>query len=395
MIEQRLFILTNDPVPYGTANANYIRNFAKAVSSRGWKVIVIGMKLDEHESELYEIQDESENKIQYFNINASKLGAKNYLQAYFLRRKNYTKALDYFRASSNDCIVVYTTELATQQAALSYKMVSNSHKAYCEVEWFQPYQYKHGEFSILYILWKYAFQKRAKDFKKAIPISKNLENYCLKNQCETMIVPALIDAEEGHVVDVNSKFVNFIYPGSASDKDSFPCMIKALCNLSDEEKKGIRFHLTGSMTKEKLIQILDSDEAISQLKDVIIYHGWMEYYDLMNLYNQSDYLLLARPENVVTISNFPSKVPEMMNYGIVPVCSKVGDYTETYLQDGYDSIQFAKDNTEACKLAVKKAIECKKNGMLKEMRANARKTAVEKFDFHSYGNRIINFLSKE
>lgn len=35
------------------------------------------------------------------------------------------------------------------------------------------------------------------------------------------------------------------------------------------------------------------------------------------------------------------------------------------------------------------------DGMLKEMRANARKTAVEKFDFHSYGNRIINFLSKE
>ena len=66
----RVFILTNDPVPFGTANANYIRNFAKAVGFTGMEVVVIGMKNIPEKTKL--CYNCSSDKIQFWNLNGSK-----------------------------------------------------------------------------------------------------------------------------------------------------------------------------------------------------------------------------------------------------------------------------------------------------------------------------------
>lgn len=389
----RLFILTNDPVPYGTANANYIRNFAKAVADMGWDIVVIGMKLDDSQPDFYNVPNSNKN-IQYWNFNTTKFGRKNYLRTYFWYEKKYRLAMKRFGVNEQDYIFVYSTELDTARAAMKTKIVPNSHKSYSEVEWFQPYQYKYGCFNPLYILWKIGFQYRAKNFEKAIPISKNIEKYCLSRGCKTIVVPALVDTSTECPGDrfPEDARIHFIYPGSASDKDSFSCMIQALAKLTREEKENIRFHLTGSMSKKRLLQIIGDAKLLKSIEDVLVFHGWMEYDELIDLYQKSDYLLLARARNTVTISNFPSKVPEMMSYGIVPVCSKVGDYTDIYLKDNVDSIQFFEDNVEQCTEAIRRAIKAKETHQSDQMRKNARRTAEHYFDCKAWGRKITEFL---
>lgn len=388
----RLFILTNDPVPFGTANANYIRNFAKAVAITGMEVIVIGMKAASENLEFY--HSDSVGKIQFWNFNESKDGGKNYLNAYFNYKIKYQNALKHFGAGKNDYIIVYTTELDTAKAAIGYSLVPRNHKAFCEVEWFQPYQYKYGQLNLLYILWKIGFYYRMQKFCKAIPISVNLEQLFIKKGCKTIVVPALVDTDDMRAKRKNDeKYIHFIYPGSASDKDSFPCMIAAFKKLELEKRKKVKFHLTGSMTYEKLIKILgDSGEDLKDLKNNLVFHGWLKYDDLMDLYGKSDFLLIARARNIVTLSNFPSKVPEMMSYGVVPVCSNVGDYTERYLRDGVDSIQFEEDSINSCKEAICRAIEIKNSSKFVKMQRAARKTAVESFDYRNWGEKIVDFL---
>ncbi|MBP1920095.1 hypothetical protein [Youngiibacter multivorans] len=394
-MKKRLFILTNDPVPYGTANANYIRNFAKSVSNANWHVIVIGMKNDDSQREIYKVEDKDDFDIEYWNLNASRIGWKNYLKVYFTYDKSYQEALNKFNANRNDYIYLYSTELSTAKAVVNFYKIENNHKAYGEVEWFQSFQYKYKSFNPLYHMWKKGFLYRVRNFEKAIPISRNLEKFCQKHDCKTLVVPALVDT---NIIGNGSSItqdgvVHFIYPGAASDKDSFLCMLTAFSRLSEDEKKIVRFHLTSSMNYKKLKTIFYGSEIVlEKLKDILVYHGWMEYQDLLNLYWISDYLLLARARNTVTISNFPSKVPEMMNYGIVPVCSRVGDYTSRYLKDGFDSIQFNEDNTESCIEALRKAIEIKKNKELSELKRNARLTAVNIFDYRNWGNQITQFL---
>ena len=68
-------------------------------------------------------------------------------------------------------------------------------------------------------------------------------------------------------------------------------------------------------------------------------------------------LILLRKKNKVTLSNFPSKVPEMMGYGIIPIVSKVGDYTDEYLTDGKDCIQVEKCSIEDGVAAIRKALQ--------------------------------------
>lgn len=393
-MSRRLFILTNDPVPFGTANANYIRNFSKAVAATGMEVIVIGMKSSSENSKLY--CSESIERIQFWNFNESRIGGKNYLRVYFNYKKNYQEALNAFEAGENDYIIVYSTELDTAKAAIEYSLVPCEHKAFCEVEWFQPYQYKHGKLNLLYILWRIGFQYRMREFQKAIPISTNLERLCIKNGCNTLVVPALVDTDDLRAErTTDDKYIHFIYPGSASDKDSFPCMMNALKRVDLEIRRRVRFHLTGSMSYEKLMDILGSDRnVLEEIKDNLVFHGWLTYDDLMTLYGKSDFLLIARARNVVTLSNFPSKVPEMMSYGVVPVCSDVGDYTEIYLRDGIDSIQFENDSVSSCADAICRAIEIKESSNLAKMQEAARETVKEKLDYRNWGDRIVAFLQE-
>lgn len=390
----RLFILTNDPVPYGTANANYIRNFANAISHIGVQVIVIGMNSDPKESCLY--CAENINNIQYWNINANRNGAVNYLKAYFRYGKYYSDALHKFAISEIDYIVLYSNELSTAVAVRNEKLVSGKHKAFCEVEWFQPYQYKHGGLNAMYILWKIGFCYRMKFFTKAIPISEKLEILFKEKGCSTLIVPALVDTKDMRAnKKSDAQHVHFIYPGAASDKDSFPCMIKAFASLDKDVMKKVIFHLTGSMSMEKLRQIMGPEKALlEKLEEILVFHGWLEYDELMDLYGKTDYLLLARAKNVVTLSNFPSKVPEMLNYGVVPVCSAVGDYTSKYLVDGLDSIQFFEDDVASCANAIITAIKKKESGLLKDMQIAARRTAIEKLDYRNWGHRIVDFMER-
>ena len=133
------------------------------------------------------------------------------------------------------------------------------------------------------------------------------------------------------------------------------------------------------------------NDALEQLKDVLIFHGRMEYSDLLNLYQEMDFLFLARERNIITESNFPSKVPEMLAYGTVPVCSKVGDYTNLYLKNGIDSIVFEGATPEACADAYRKAIAIASNEM-KTMRANARKLAETKLDYRMWDRALKKFF---
>ena len=45
-----LYIITNSSFPYGNANSNYIRYFAKCLSEKGWNVTVIGSNLNKDNS---------------------------------------------------------------------------------------------------------------------------------------------------------------------------------------------------------------------------------------------------------------------------------------------------------------------------------------------------------
>ena len=146
------------------------------------------------------------------------------------------------------------------------------------------------------------------------------------------------------------------------------------------------------MKEEKIDQILSTEERI-KLKNVLIRHDWLRYDELTDLFNQMHYILLARPITQVTLSNFPSKIPEALCYGIVPVVSRVGDYTNLYLQDGKESFVFDGCNAKDCCNAIERAVSVSFEEWLKMSHA-ARKMAEERFDYHNWISVLKSVVEK-
>lgn len=148
-----------------------------------------------------------------------------------------------------------------------------------------------------------------------------------------------------------------------------------------------------SLDEENLRSYLKDDACIiDRLKDLLVFHGFLSREDLMELYASVDFLYMSRPRNRVTLANFPSKVPELMARGIVPICNRVGDY-HTYMKDDVNAILFDDDDPEQCAVAIRRALK-KTPGEIVAMKHAAVACAKASFDYRSWMESMKVFLEE-
>ena len=391
----RYIICCSDPFPFGSANSNYIRNMALALKNAGKKVLVIGLLEGEN------FLDGEENGrfqgIDYINITQKKSKLPFRFTNHLFFGRKIVKCLSKQDVKQEDYIIVYTDYISVTKLLFQAYAKNNQlgHMAYCIVEWFQAHQYTGGKFSLDYIFWKIHFDLFMPKYKKVIGISTKLANHFSDIGCQTMVLPCLTDCDNLTIrcdLSVREKeYYDFIYPGAATNKDSLEGMLKGLLLLNEDEQRKVRFHFT-TLKPNKLIEAANcSEEALNKLSGVLVFHGRLEYAELLELYQNIDYLFLAREKNIITESNFPSKVPEMLVYGVIPVCSDVGDYTKLYLENDVNAIIFEGAAPEECSQAYRRAINIDKEKKSR-MKINARHTAETKLDYHVWGDKLVSFL---
>ena len=179
--------------------------------------------------------------------------------------------------------------------------------------------------------------------------------------------------------------IKFIFPGNGLMKDAIEVVLKSFSQLTFQEKERVELHLCG--IKEEKIKNLLSPHEYDSLKDMLIVHKWMHYEELIELYQSMHFLILAREENQMTLANFPSKVPEVMCYGVIPIVSRVGDYTKYYLEDNVNSLIFDGCSIDLCLEKIRKALSLSQEEIL-ELSFNARKCAENKFDYRNWVGKI-------
>lgn len=177
----------------------------------------------------------------------------------------------------------------------------------------------------------------------------------------------------------------FILPANGMMKDALPEMLHGLALLTKEELSRLEFHFTG-VTENQIKSILNGFEY-EKIKNSVILHDWMKYENLISLYQNMHFLLLARDTNQMTLSNFPSKVPEVMTYGVVPVVSRVGDYTKYYLKDGVNSVVFEGCDANSCAKAIRRAMSFSEEEYI-EISSKARECVERQFDYHNWTKKI-------
>ena len=247
------------------------------------------------------------------------------------------------------------------------------------LEWFGVEQYKtpgeakKGEFQ---------FQLNA-NHDLLFPISYHIRNQFPKTPA--LVLPIMADVTEFPFVPKEMDVYRFILPANGMMKDALPEMLHGLALLTKEELSRLEFHFTG-VAENQIKSILNSVEY-EKIKNNVILHNWMKYESLISLYQNMHFLLLARDTNQMTLSNFPSKVPEVMTYGIVPVVSRVGDYTKYYLKDGVNSVVFEGCDANSCAKAIRRAISFSKEEYI-EISSKARECVERQFDYHNWTKKI-------
>ncbi len=392
-MDRRIFLCANVKFPRGEAGANYVQYIALALKDRNWKVIIIGEgenRLQDfiEEKGIYEYQG-----IEYDNLKLKDRGVLNFVTYNFLYGSYYKKALERYGLRKEDYVYLYTSSIGL----INYvkKLVPKEQLSISIVEWHRPSQFRMNFISPSYIMTRYSYRYIHQHINKIFPISTMLEQYFCRNSCSTLLLPALADPMEYEYSPGKDDFdkIRFIYSGTKSTRheDAIESMLKAFLLLEDKERSRVELHITG-LSRSRILKVINENEKLlADLGHLLVIHSWLEYSELVKLYLKSDFLLLARNNNAVTRANFPSKIPEILCYGVIPVCTDIGDYTKMYLKDGENSIIFEGCSEVNCLRAIRRALHLSKEERLR-LRENCRETALNQFNYRAWSDRISDFI---
>lgn len=378
---KRVFIQARCKYPHGGALANYIQNLAKAISNAGYEVILaVDINLDYDSSEVIRLN----RPITIIPVMPSEdpvIRQRQRESGYCDERLGILKN---YHIDEHDRVIVLglRNEYFLKQLFAYGKMVG--FKTICAVlELFAPEDFNTREEYERFI---YAIGEVCTQSDAILSISEYIDNYFIGKGVRVFRLPPMVDSTEHGVKLKEMDKFRVIIP---SQKDSFISMLRAFEELTDAEIERLEIHLCG--IKDAFWEEVMKTSAWNRIKKYTVVHPWMKYEELNELYQRMHFLLIARNECQRTKANFPSKVPEAMALGVVPIVSVVGDYTKYYLRNEIDSIFIEGDSVGEIKKALRKAIHMS----LKEYEnysRNAYETAKERFDYHSWALQINGMM---
>lgn len=395
--KRKCFICAQVNFPRGNAGANYIQYLGMALKKAGYDVFILS-------NGSYESCEKKDNSYFYksleFIIPPYIKGIGIFEQ--YLGWIRYKKIIVNEQPTSGDVLVLYSANPYFISGLRSFAHKAGMKVAACVVDYPTKDAFDMKKERRVYHRFRKALEYEIPKCDVIFPISTYIDEIYKKRKCHSIVIPIMADIDE-YNKEYEPKNLEgkrkIIYTATgtirANTKDNFEEMIAALSKLSIKDLERIEFHITsfknGPQKIEEIIKGVDNSVIQSAVRGCIHYHEWMEYEELIALYRTMDFLFIVRDITPMTLANFPSKVPEAMAFGIVPVVSEVGDYTKYYLHDGYNSIIFTGKEGNTSVDALKRALRLNEEEISK-LSYNAYQTVKEKFDFKNWVNTISNAL---
>lgn len=394
-LKKRVIMCGHFDFPRGSASANYVQYLALAFVLLKYEMIIISnLNYDMLGSESI---ISNGNMLLYKEIKLiphelSHIKIIHYLEYHYIEGRLFSKKFKQLNLTANDFVIIYSSHRAVNKSILRLKKRIGFKSISCIAELFAAENFSDKKQYKQY--WD-NINENISQSDVIFSISTYIADFFQKKGCKTFLLPIMADTQEYGVTTLSliktktfEKY-KFIFPANGKMKDSLEIMLQGLLQLRDEELGKIEIHFCG--ITETILSWILSEAELQRLHSSIVVHRWMKYDRLVALYQQMHFLLLVRSISQMTLANFPSKVPEAMCYGVVPIASHVGDYTTYYLENGVNSIFIKKCSAEQCCESIRKALALTEKEY-KDYSANARECAEEKFDFRIWAPRIAEVI---
>lgn len=383
---RKALILVNPYFPTGVAISSRMLNFGRLLRDAGWSVHVItGHTMDgkAKAGEVYDIEG-----ITYQFTTPRKPSSIDT----FVGDHTFIKALEVYLKDNhvNSIFMNATSEIYYRVLKLARKWGAKLFVEQCE--WLDISNYKFGKADIR--LWN-TQHHRMKGFKKAtgiISISRLLDEHYKEIGAKTIRIPTILDVESIHFQEDTSHDgkIHVVFAGSlGGSKELMKPIIEALVE-KEEYRNRIQFDIYGPSKAQIITNLGGSEELLNKCGDCISIHGRIPQEEIPRVYSESDFLIFVRPQRRSSNAGFPTKLAESMSVGTPVISNDTGDIA-LYLKDGENGFLLSDNTKEAVIGCFDKCLSSPPE-TYRKMRAAARKTAEESFDYRCYQELVSSFF---
>ena len=384
--------------PDKDAASQRVLNNGKVFRKAGYHVVFFGWEKKERQKDIVKNNDYYYEGFKYSSQNELDRGFKNpflKLKNFVFRgRKTLSNIKKHIKKNKIDYIVAYNAN-----SYFLYKLFqlskNNNIKLICDcTEWYEPEHLPGGKYGLANFDNNLRINKLYPLIKNVIVISSFLEKYLEKQGCNTITIPPLVDLDEEKwgfnscEVKPNNDKIRLIYAGDPGKKDLLNPFFEALKEIN---KKYIRIEFTILGSNKENIHT----NYFNDYKDVPIYikcNGFVSMSEVSSIYRTSHFSVLLREDKRYAHAGFPTKLVESLSSGVPLITNNTSDIKK-YINEGRNGFILNDNSTEG-------VIQCFKNILtlpkekLQEMSENSKKAAQKNFDFNSYTDKVVDYLTE-
>ena len=356
----KALLVTFDKYPNGDAGAIRVHMFAKILNEAGYETFVISMGKSTNNRII--VEDDGINHISYRGNSDNAISKVMYYAKFPIKLYNYLKQNDI------DIIIHTQVDVYSLYVIQDYGKRKKIPILYDSVEWYSESQFSNGKRARGYKQNDRYNMKYIQPPEAVIAISSYLEKHFIARNVQTIRIPVIMDVSSTCIKKDQAKdCVEVLYAGNPGKKDYLANFINGLSMLNEDERKKVRFTIAGCTIKQ-LIDLCGIDEYILELvHDSIRVLGRVSRSQVLEEYKSADFSVL---------------IPVICN-----ITSDLGKYAE----DGVNSIILEDIEPEQIAQTLRRII-CLSANEKKEMKRNARNTAIKMFDYHNFVPVFLRFI---
>jgi glycosyltransferase involved in cell wall biosynthesis len=263
---------------------------------------------------------------------------------------------------------------------------------------------KHGKFyeriiKIIDRYWRYHIFKYEMD--GIIAVSNYIANYFEKGKKKSItIIPPLKDqlTIEKPILNYDGTiqllYAGIPFPtdgrvvGESGYKDRLDILIDVLCNIRDNVAP-FQLNIYGLSKEQYLRVVYGQEELLKKNNDIIRFFGRVKHSDVLLAERTSDFSLLIRTRNRMTMAGFSTKLVESISCGVPIITTDTSDY-RTYVKENEHGYFINVMNMEEAKIKLSKILSMDRQ-QLNSMKLNCYESNL--FDYRRYKNKMQNFIN--
>lgn len=389
----KIFCAYKGKYPNGMAMANRLKCYSKALGSGIDHFTVATEGQRDNGGEFQQILPN--HNCWYWRKESSfdRLPIVKYIYSSWKRWKIYRHIL-----KSKDVNVVFSSGYRWPQMLIFAFMAHLSGKKYCiELnEWPHSIVASRKDSETLNKL------KRWLTFRLAFPkidgfiaISENLKELALKyagSKAHVIKVPILTDYVLEGTRNVNREEPFIFHAGTLTrEKDGIIEVLEGFGKAVIKTDLKLNFEFSNYVTLPDIKRELQSIIERYDIQDRIIFHDHLKPEELRQKYQSCSMAVINKPNNERNRFNFSTKLGEYMSYGIPLITSDVGE-SGKYLKDGENCLLIG-DSRSSDEIAIHITRLSSNSSLAEELGENARRTALDHFDYRNHSAALIDYFN--